>query len=245
MAGRVRHGTENLYIIVDSCGYSKEDYKHESRLSRDYLAPDVRKITSETDLTQWAVNAHLQDLCNAQRPDFFANRDSEFLPYHDKETDIGSYISFVQNNLNYVRFDHFRNHFSFYYLKAVARRYLNQQNQKFLAASQDHSKYAEMFQKVFPTAIAHPYKDRLDQMREYVESLLADNPERTFTTEELKAHRAELNSIRFDKPTEYLEKMNVLLEPFGFMVKRVSKDSKKPGYNRWRFCQIVPQQLAS
>ena len=44
MAGRVRHGAENLYIIVDAPGHKKELFPEDCVRTRLYLAPDVRKI---------------------------------------------------------------------------------------------------------------------------------------------------------------------------------------------------------
>lgn len=82
-------------------------------------------------------------------------------------------------------------------------------------------------------------------MREFVEAQLADDPKREFTKDQLLHHKEELNRIRFDAPSQHLEKMNALLKFIGYEVRRVSKDSKKPGYHRWRYHRMESLQLAS
>lgn len=246
MAGRIRHGAENLYIIVDAPGHKKELFPEDCVRTRLYLAPDVRKIDDQTDLTKWADNAFLKDLCDKKRIwDFLGNRTPSDLPYREKGHAVQRYIEQIHQTEKYVRYDYFRNHFCYYYLSAVSNRYQKLQSQKFWDAEQDHSLYAEYFQKVFPTATVHPYKDRLDQMREFVESQLLDDPQRAFSTAQLLQHRAELNRIYFDGPDQYFEKMNSLLKVIGYKVQRVCKDKSKPGYDRWRYHRIESQQLAS
>lgn len=247
MAGRVRHGAENLYVIVDSLGYGDKDYPYENVLAIDEFAPDARKILNGTSSAQdGSFNRHLMKLCKSKGfSDFFANRDSDLCPFHKKGNVVGKYIKRVHKMTDYVRFDFFRNYFCFDYLKAVAIKYLEHQQQTFCAASLDYAKYVKIFQKAFPQSIVHPYKDRIAQMQEYIEQQLAGDPMRTFTKEQILQHIAALNRIRFDSPDEHLQKPKTLLEPIGLTVKRVCNDSKKPGYKRWRYVQAVPQQRAS
>ena len=98
---------------------------------------------------------------------------------------------------------------------------------------------------MFPAVTIHPYKDRLDQMREFVEAQLAEDPKRTFSREQLLQHKAELNRIYFDEPDQHLDKMNALLKHIGYKVRRVCNEKTKPGYDRWRYHRIEPLQLAS
>ena len=246
MAGRVRHGVENLYIIVDPPGHKKELFPEDHVRAKAYLAPDARNIDDQTDLAKWTDNAFLRDLCHKERIwDFYGNRTPSELPYRTDGHAIRRYIEHIHNTEKYVRYDYFRNYFCYYYLSAVARRYLKLQEQSFWNAWYDHSQYPKIFQKVFPSATVHPYKDRLDQMREFVDAQLANNPKREFTKDQLLQHKAELNRIRFDEPSQYLEKMNTLLKLIGYEVRRVCKDKNKPGYNRWRYYRIESQQLAS
>ena len=82
-------------------------------------------------------------------------------------------------------------------------------------------------------------------MREYIELQLAGDPKREFTKDQLLQHKAELNRIYFDEPSQHLEKMNSLLKFIGYEIRRVCKDKTKPGYNRWRYHRIESLQLAS
>ena len=246
MAGRVRHGAENLYIIVDPPSHKKELFPEDHIRSMRYLAPDVRKLSNDSDVSNWVDNAFLSDLCVKNRiRDFYNNRTPTELPYRQKGHVIRRYIDQIHATEKYVRFDYFCNHFCYYYLSAVANRYLKLQNQKFWDAWNDHSLYPKIFRDVYPTAIIHPYKDRLDQMREYIELQLAGDPRREFTKDQLLQHKAELNRIYFDESSQHLEKMNSLLKIIGYEIRRVCKDKTKPGYNRWRYHRIEPLQLAS
>lgn len=187
-----------------------------------YLAPDVRKITTESDLSKWANNAFLKDICDEFRiPNFYCNRTPSDLPYRKEGNIVRRCIDHIHSSEEYVRYDYFRNHFCYYYLKAVAQSYLEKQNQIFGDAWEDHSQYVKLLQKVFPTATIHPYKDRLDQMREYVEGQLAGNLEKEFTKEEVLQHMTKLNSILFDTPKEHLKEPNALLKYISLKVVRV------------------------
>ena len=246
MAGRVRHGAENLYIIVDAPGHKQELFPEDCVRTRRYLAPDVRKLTNESNVSEWVDNAFLKNICDRNGiSDFYCNRTPSELPYHKKGHVITRYIDQIHVTEKYVRYDYFRNHFCYYYLSAVAVRYLKLQNQAFKDACQNHTRYTKIFQKVYPSAIIHPYKDRLDLMREFVEAQLTDDPKQEFTKDQLIQHKAELNRIHFDDPSQYFEKMNSLLKLIGYEVRRVCKDKTKPGYNRWRYHRIESLQLAS
>ena len=246
MAGRVRHGAENLYIIVDPPGHKKELFPEDCVRTRRYLAPDVRKIDDQTDLSKWTDNAFLKDLCDKHCIwDFYGNRNPSELLYRKEGHAIRRYIEHIHDTEKYVRYDYFRNHFCYYYLSAVAQRYLKLQIQQFWSAWEDHTQYPKIFQKVFPTAKIHPYKDRLDQMREFVEAQLAEDPRKEFATDILLQHKAALNRIYFDDPSRYLDKMNSLLKLIGYKVRRVCNEKTKPGYERWRYHRMEAQQLAS
>lgn len=244
IAGRVRHGAENLYIIVDSVGHTEEPYLYESILSKEHFAPDVRFLDDKTDPAQWDFNEYLKKLSKTWGFDIYANPKSDFLPYHGKKNHVRNLIDCAQK-MEYVRFDYFRNYFCYYYLKEIAHTYNRIQSKKFRHAEEDHKKYADIFQDAFPGAIIHPYKDRMDQMRKYLELQLAGNPKREFTKEQLLQHKSELNRIRFDEPGQYLNKMNSLLKLIGYEVRRVCKDKTKPGYNRWRYHRIESLKHAS
>ena len=111
----------------------------------------------------------------------------------------------------------------------------------FFKATLDHSQYQKIFQKLFPTAVVHPYKDRYDQMREYIEARLDGVPRRTFSEDELQADMAVLNELCFDDPKDYLEKPKSLWKKAGFTVKRGSNEKSKPSYFRFRYLRIDPE----
>lgn len=99
MAGRVRRGAENLYIIVDSCGHSNNDYPYENVLANDEFAPDAHQILEGTCSVQdGAINRHLLKVCKAKGfSNFFANRDSDFRPFHGKQNIIREFIKYVHD----------------------------------------------------------------------------------------------------------------------------------------------------
>ena len=246
MAGRVRHGADNLYIIVDSEGYTKTEYRYEDYFSSTECAPDIRALTGEKSPSDWFSNHHLEELCKEKEiRNFYANRNSDFCPYQEGSNDVRDYIQYIEDRFSFVHFDYFCNYFCYYYLRKVACQYNEDQARKFQKASSDYSKYVESFQKIFPTSTVHPYKDRLEQMKDYVERQLDGNPMKEFTTDEIKQHTAELNRLRYDEAANYLCSPNSILKQIGFKVKRICNDQKKPGYNRWRYRQMEPDQMVS
>ena len=247
MAGRIRHGAENLYIIVDSQGHKDTDYPHEYLLSRDEYAPSVQRIDKGKQSPEFgSCNRHLKKICDQNGySDFFANRESGLCPTHNEHNVISKMITRFQVTMPYVQFDYFRNHFCLYYLKDAGERYIRMQNHQFGEAKYNHSKYVKAFTQAFPASIVHPYKYIDEQMREYMDQLLSDDPTRAFSTEEVNAHFATLNRIKFDDPAAYYSNRNSLLKILGYKVDRVGNDPKKPCYNYWRYKKIYSETSAS
>lgn len=245
MAGRVRHGAENLYIVVDSQGYSQMGFKDEAWITKEDYAPDVRDMKPGETLSKWVLNQSLEKLCiKNDISNFYAERYSDFCPYQGSKNSICDYIDFVEDRFSFAHFDFFRNHFCYYYLREVAIRYNDSQARRFQEAQNDYSKYVEMFKKVFPTATIHPYKDRLEQMRDFLEQQLDGNPVREFSDDEMTQQIDKLNRILFADPADYLESRNSLLKKIGLKAVRASNSPNKPGYKRWHYRQVDPEQLA-
>ena len=247
MAGRVRHGAENLYIITDSPGHKDIDYPHEYLLSRDEYAPSVQRIDKGKQSPEFgSCNRHLKKICEQSGySDFFANRESGLCPTHNDHNVISKMITRFQVTMPYVQFDYFRNHFCLYYLKGVGEHYVRTQNQQFEEAKVNPAAYIKIFTKAFPVSIVHPYKDRNEQMSEYLDQLLSTDPNQSFSTEEVNAHFDALNRIKFDDPNTYYSNRNSLFKVLGYKVDRVGNDPKKPCYNRWRYKKIEPKTSAS
>lgn len=230
MAGRVRCGAENLFVITDSIGFQSKSTAKEidRRFSWDYmLAPnDNGKKTIDR------VNQFLEQLCKeCKLEDFYDNREANVTINSKGAEKVKAYVTYIHEKFPYIRYDYFRNVFSSYYLKLDGEEYQMDNEKLFQEAEDDHTKYQTMFQEWFPESLVHPFVSREDQQKQealaYIENLIKTDSARIYTDDDVHVIIQDLNKI-FDTT---LSNINVLMKKFcDYKFKRAGKDPKKPRY---------------
>ena len=150
MAGRVRAGVEDLYIIVDADEFSTYESKYEELFSRDEVAGK-----------NWydacgAANDYFRKLCKTENvKDLFHNR--EFLGRAYDNKNIREFIRFIHSKFPYVRYSCFDNMFKFYSFRKRGRKYIKDSIDCFNRVILDKELCVQEFKKWFPYSEIHPY----------------------------------------------------------------------------------------
>lgn len=232
MAGRVRCGAKNLFVVTDSIGFQSKSMakRIERRFSWEYmLAPnDNGKKTIDR------VNEFLEQLCKeCKLENFYDNRDANATINSKGAEKVKAYVTYIHEKFPYIRYDYFRNVFSSYELKLDGEEYQLYNEKLFQKAEADHTRYQTMFQEWFPASTVHPFVSREDQQKQealaYIENLIKTDPARIYTDDDVHVITQDLNKI-FDTT---LSNTNVLMKKFcSYRFIRDGKDPKKPGYKR-------------
>lgn len=119
MAGRVRNGLQNLYIISDS----EQHHQSPDLLDVDFTKKVLVKPDDCVESLDEA-NRFLEKLCKDNGiSDFAFCPDSVHTAFADYPHTIGTYINYIESRFAYVRYNYFKNCFCFYRLKFQAEQY--------------------------------------------------------------------------------------------------------------------------
>lgn len=147
MAGRVREGVENMYVILD--GGREAD-----KILESYDAMfSFRKLVGHNNRKHNPLNDFWEETCAEKGVDLFNNRNALTTAYQEKWS--SDFVDFVHDKFEYIRYSYFRNIFEFY---------LNRWNaiwdygaaQDDLNYAYDNGKVTERFQQWFPDSNVHP-----------------------------------------------------------------------------------------
>ena len=225
MAGRVRTGVEDLYIIVDSTGYASKESKFDMHYTRK------RIVGSLAHPETGSANEEFKYLCKKHGVEgLFNNRDSEESVQNHKE--LADYVKFVHERYPFVKYSYFDNVFKYYSLKSYAMRYQRKSLVKFNQVIKNTDECVEELKKWFPEATIHPYYSNemkaWDIFCKYVPVIEGA----IYSESELLALKKELQAECYSD----LNSLQAMLNKFtDLTMKRVSNTKKNPGYKKRRF----------
>lgn len=238
MAGRVRCGARNLFVITDARGFQSKSKAHEvdRRFSWEYMLVPVGEKANDLD----RVNEYLVQLCKeCKLENFYNSREAEATLNSQGAEKVKTFVELVHERFPYIRYDYFLNVFTPYILKRDGEDYQCKNDNLFKAAEEDHTKYQAMFQEWFPASTVHPFVSLEEQQKlealAYIERLIEEDPDRIYTDDNLHTITQDLNVI-FDTT---LANTNVLMKKFcNYKFERDGRDSKKPGFKRIRLVSV-------
>ena len=146
MAGRVRAGVENMYVVLDG-GMKTEDVlmSYDARFSFSKLveSPGIKGV----------VNDFWKEVCAEHGSELFNNRYARTTVYKEKWS--SDFIEYVHNTFPFIRYSYFQNCFLFYENRwnglwdyAASETYLN--------SALERGGLTEKFKKWFPNSTVHP-----------------------------------------------------------------------------------------
>ena len=202
MAGRVRSGIDELYVVVDAPSF--DDYDLMGELG----------FTQNSDLIP-AINLHFEKLAEEAH---YSSCDHNSALSKQK---LCEYIMFIHEKFPYVRFDYFREKFVFYEQRRLSKAYYNDQTALF-TSNVANKRFNILSSMWFPDAkcnvqysVEDTYKDRID---EFIER-------RNLIGRRLKKKD---EKVIFSQLTDLLnagnyKKLGNLLRPYGYRKKTLGK----------------------
>ena len=103
MAGRVRAGVENMYVIVNARRKKDKESPYETRFVLDKLVGHKKK--------ERALNEYWEELCTEHESDLYNNRNATQKAYDEKWS--RDFIEFIEEKFKYIRYSYFFNCFEF------------------------------------------------------------------------------------------------------------------------------------
>lgn len=235
MAGRVRHGAQNLYIITDAMQFENWEWEMDRYFARFAIVEDNLKKDPAVIGDNMAANSYLKMLCEKKKIALYGDPFASVATYSNPRYEVGRFISYIHEKFPFVKYDYIKNIFCYYRLKFTGLLFQMEQTLIFEHKLEHRNGYLQMMQDLFPSATIHPYLRTEDLLREYIEALLIDNPKRTFAEEEILAHLEALNTIWSSSPQQHYPEIGYLLKKIGYKKVRASKDSSRPSYHRFRY----------
>lgn len=229
MAGRLRNGVENVYIILDSKGHGNSEPRFEQIFAQEFCNSNSYNPDSSH------VNTMLNAFCTKQKLTL-----SE--AYHSENSEVGEFIDFIKKKSPYLEYDYFAQEIRYNFYRQKARAFAFKVNDTFNDAAKHPKKLAALFQKEFPYSFIHTPLSPIDEGREYVENYLKQHPERDHPYSEIIEIAEYLKKLlgtpkRSSKNTDENIAPNYYLHKVGFHSKRRNNNVSHPNYS---FCILQP-----
>ncbi len=226
MAGRLRCGVKNLYVIVDERPVREPGWKYEADFTEKMMAGK-----NPTKDEKGTLNIYLENLCDYEGVKKFVNHnDSEFTVHDEKCKEISKYIDFAHERFPYARFDYIKNRFEYYAWKKLGVEYGQEQEERFKEAYLT-GELISLGKEWFPTAKICNYVSREKRAKAILDEFIAKSDSGKFLHDELDSLCNTLNSVF---GTDY-KKINRVLEKFtNKHFERCSQNNKRPNYDKFQ-----------
>ena len=119
MAGRVRQGVENLYIISNSEPFSNANFYLDISFSKTHMIATDDCPNSSDDVNRYFRNKII-------KTEF-----EESIDYEAQRENIIAYIKYIEDRFSYIRYHVFHQKFEFFHIKDAAEKMASLQNKKF------------------------------------------------------------------------------------------------------------------
>lgn len=146
MAGRVRNGVNDLYIVLDAQGYANFEHWFESDYERRWIAG-----------SEGAANRQFKLLCDRKESQTELFRNREAFTTINEHDELENYMNYIHGKHPYVKYSYFENEFKYYNIRKLGMNYQKDSIAKFNQIIEDPAVCVAEFQKWFPDAVIHPY----------------------------------------------------------------------------------------
>jgi len=214
MAGRVRAGLENLYIITDAKQFNTEVDAVDVYFTQENIVND--KGDTSKPYSCGDANSHLYFLClDNDITDLLFNKKAERTIYADYKDTLGKYVDYIEKRFPYVRYSFIDNRFKFYWQKMKAEQLVCEQNEAFKNAVTDgYLSAVALVKKWFPNSKVIFNLSAKDRAIELLSTYMAGKNSIEISPDEADKLLIELNII-FGEESRYLKP---LLKRIGFNI---------------------------
>lgn len=225
MAGRVRHGVDNLYIVINAGQHETPHWQTES----DFTSSKIAFKKKRERIYSGAANDYFIEICEGEGLSIYNNKEPDITAYSNEK--LKEYIEYIEDTFNFVRYNFFRNVFDFYGLRKTGYKYLDYSNKAFKEASKKENPYFELVSQWFPEAEVHPYVSMEEQANMVFDRFIQKYGESGIPESEVDELRQQLNITL----NETYKSINPLLKRFTTkQLVRMSRDQKKSTYHKYK-----------
>lgn len=225
MAGRVRYGIDELYIVLDAKQFELTSWKLES----NFAATEIAFKDTATKEYSGAANDYFKAICRKSGLSVFNNKQAGDNVYTHKE--LKAYIEYIEKTFDFVRFNFFRNVFELYDLRVSGYKYLDNSKKAFERAAEEDNPYYELVSQWFPSAKVHPLIPKEKQAEQVFEEFIKKYGVTRIPESEVDELRQQLN---ITLNTKY-KSMNSLLKRFTTKkLERMSRGKNKSKYHKYK-----------
>ncbi|MBR2719219.1 MAG: hypothetical protein IKB78_07995 [Clostridia bacterium] len=239
MAGRIRHGAEHAYIILDSRGHNVQELPYEHEIDHMLLSlllsnpcdpsKPIKVNTLNSMLDKFSSKHGMPNLVNNARYPMKID--------NPKHPHIMKYIASTLTKFPYVGFNFIHNRYEYYALRKTGKDFKDAEMSSFDAAVSDPHDLVETFHKYFPATKIHPLESRSQTGHRYVLELLMKRGNNIFSDEEKTALIETLDALITDSRKKKRRKTapqpNRVLNTVGLKFKQLSKKKDHPAYHLW------------
>ena len=225
MAGRVRYGIDELYIVLDAKQFELTSWKLES----NFAATEIAFKDTATKEYSGAANDYFKAICRKSGLSVFNNKQAGDNVYTHKE--LKAYIAYIEKTFDFVRFNFFRNVFELYDLRVSGYKYLDNSKKAFERAAEEDNPYYELVSQWFPSAKVHPLIPKEKQAEQVFEEFIKKYGVTRIPESDVDELRQQLNITL----NETYKSINSLLKRFTTkQLVRMSRDQKKSTYHKYK-----------
>lgn len=173
MAGRLRDGVNNLYIIVDSKSNWKEPWKYEGYFTKTMMTGNKRKKdkTEEND-NCGALNEFLIKMFEKFKVEnIYGNKNSIYTVHDYFYREISDYIDYAKEQFPCAQYNYFNNKFEYYSWRTRGIKY-QRDNETAFEENLQNGTLKSLGKKWFPLAEVHEYITKEQQAKTILESFL-------------------------------------------------------------------------
>ena len=177
MAGRVRSGIENLYIITDSDQFKYGGNFTDINFSKKIMVTNPDVTTSDDEANKYLSSEYL------------SNEKQIDKNYEERKKNLLYYIKYIEERFDYIRYNVFHQSFEYFHVKESAEKIANTCIENFKATiSEDIPQIEKFLKKWFPGVSVKREETAQAYCKNYLLSLIGKKPFITLTKEELKTH---------------------------------------------------------
>jgi hypothetical protein len=173
MAGRVRAGIDNLYIISNT-----DQYRYNGLGTDRLFTKKVMVANKDTDSNDEA-NKYLTSA-------YLTNEAEIAKSYEDRKNNIMHYIKYIEDRFDYVRYSVFKQKFEYFYMKETAEKMAMTQIEMFRNTAVSNNN--EYFERWFPNSVVRSELSAKERGAAYLHSIIGNKPFVKLSKEELRKH---------------------------------------------------------
>lgn len=203
MAGRVRAGIDNFYIISSAEQYSYENTLTDRLFSKKIMVANEHWINSDDEANKYLIN------------EYFNKAEEKKWEDEERLNNIRKYVNYIESRFSYVRYNVFKQKFEFFYQKENAEELNKAQNVAFEnMILSDSNKLVEIW---FPYSSIRREISAKERARKYLLNVIGKEPFVRLSRDELRDHLYVIkeifnSSLKSIKPILHLvdEKFNYI-----------------------------------